>query len=189
MIVPITVTDALVVVAFFFFSLSFITLGLVGLGKGKPEGAGTVFIFVGIIEAILGFIIVYANLDSPVFISVGLLVLIFAFTWLAAGIVNLRGYDLVPLGNACILSGLMMLPFAAFFVINSELFSTIGWVWLTVNVLSWAWVFWSVMASRIREDYVPSCGLDIPHPSILYSIDTRRPVANRSIFSSPLKQG
>ncbi len=156
--VPITVTDALVAVAFFFFSLSFIALGLVGLGKGKPEGAGTVFIFVGIIEAILGFIIIYAFLDSPVFISVGLLVLIFAFTWLAAGIVNLRGYDLVPLGNACILSGLMMLPFAAFFIINSELFSTIGWVWLTVNVLSWAWVFWSVTLAAYGKITFPVLG-------------------------------
>lgn len=144
MIVPITPTDALIVFAFFFFSLSFIVLGLLGLGKGKPEGAGTVFTFVGIITGILGFIIINANLDSPVFISIGLLVLIFAFTWLVAGIVNLRGYDLVPLGNACILSGLMMLAFAVFFVINRELFSTIGWVWLTINVLSWAWVFWSV---------------------------------------------
>lgn len=144
MIVPITPTDALTACAFFFFSLAFIALGLMGLGRGKPEGAGTVFIFVGIITGILGFIIIYAFLDSPVFISVGFLVLIFAFTWLASGIINLRGYDLVPAGNACILSGLMMLPFAAFFVINSELFSTIGWVWLTVNVLSWAWVFWSV---------------------------------------------
>ncbi|HAZ31345.1 MAG TPA: hypothetical protein DCY61_01385, partial [Dehalococcoidia bacterium] len=109
MSVPITVTDALVALIFFFFSLSFIALGLMALGKGKPEGAGTVFTFVGVIEAILGFIIINANLDSPVFISVGFLVLIFAFTWLAAGIVNLRGYDLVPVGNACILSGLMML--------------------------------------------------------------------------------
>jgi len=44
-------------------------------------------------------------------------------------------------------------------------------------------------ASRVREDYVPSPGLDIHHPSILYSCDTTRPVDNRSNFSSPLKQG
>ena len=38
-------------------------------------------------------------------------------------------------------------------------------------------------ASDIREDYVASLGLDIYHPSILYSFDTSRPVANRSNFS------
>ncbi len=44
-------------------------------------------------------------------------------------------------------------------------------------------------ASVIREDYTASLELDIPHPSILYSCDTTRPVDNRSNFSSPLKQG
>jgi hypothetical protein len=158
MIVPVTATDALVAFVFFFFSLSFIALGMVGLGKGKPEGAGTVFTLVGIIEAVLGFIIIYANLDSPVFIAVGLLVLIFAFTWLAAGVVNLRGYDLVPLGNACGLSGLMMFPFAAFFVINSELFTTIGWIWLVVNVVSWVWAFWSVTLAAYGKIRFPVVG-------------------------------
>jgi hypothetical protein len=142
--VPITAVDALVALVFTIFSLAFFALGLMALGKGKPEGVGTVATVAGIIEAILGFIIIYTNLDSPIFISVGLLILIFAFTWVAAGIVNLRGYDLVPTGNTCIVSGLMMLPFAAFFVINREAFSTIGWVWLTINSLSWAWVLWSV---------------------------------------------
>lgn len=158
MSVPITVSDALVALVFFFFSLSFIALGLMALGKGKPEGAGTVFTLVGAIEAILGLMIVHVFIDSPVFISVGFLVLIFAFTWLAAGIVNLRGYDLVPLGNACFLSGLMMLAFAAFFVINKELFSTIGWVWLTVNVVSWAFVFWSVTLAAHGKIKLPVLG-------------------------------
>lgn len=144
MTVPITSADALTASVFFFFGLAFITFAMMALGKGKADGAGVVFTFVGAITAILGFMLLWANLASPVFISVALLVLIFAFTWLAAGIVNLRGYDLVPLGNACILSGLMMLAFAAFFIINSTAFSTVGCIWLTVNVLSWALIFWAV---------------------------------------------
>jgi hypothetical protein len=158
MSVPITVTDALTAGTFVFFSFAFIALGLMALGKGKAEGAGTVFTFVGVINAIMGLMIIYAFIDSPVFIAVGFLVLIFAFTWLAAGIVNLRGYDLVPLGNACILSGLMMIPFAVFFYINRELFTTIGWVWLTVNVLSWAWAFWSVTLAAHGKITLPVLG-------------------------------
>jgi len=144
MTVPITSADALTACGFFFFGLAFITFAMMALGKGKAEGAGTVFIFVGAINAILGFMLVWANLANPVFISVGFLVLIFAFTWLAVGIINMRGYDLMPLGNANILSGLMMLAFAAFFILNRAAFSTVGCVWLTVNVLSWAFIFWAV---------------------------------------------
>jgi len=156
--VPITVSDALSAAAFFFFSLCFIAMGLMALGKGKPEGAGTVFTLAGIINAILGLMIIYVFIEWPVLISVGFLVLIFAFTWLAAGIVNLRGYDLVPLGNACILSGLMMLAFAAFFIINRDVYSTIGWIWLTVNVVSWAWVFWAVTLAAHGKITLPVLG-------------------------------
>jgi len=146
MLVPTTVTDALVVMGFFFFGIAFLTLGMMAIGKGKADGAGTVFTLVGIINSILGFIIIIANLTSPVFISIGLLVLIFAFTWLAAGIINIRNYDLTPLGNANILSGLMMIPFAVFYISlgRGGQLSTIGWIWLTVNVLSWAVIFWSI---------------------------------------------
>jgi|GEM_PF-5725295 len=144
MTVPITSIDAVTAWAFFFFGLAFITFAMMALGKGKAEGAGTVFIFVGAINAILGFMLLWANLANPVLISVAFLVLIFAFTWLAAGIINIRGYDLMPLGNASILSGLMMLAFAVFFIINGAAFSTVGLVWLVINALSWAFTFWSI---------------------------------------------
>lgn len=154
MAVPVTPTDALVSVALFFFGLSFITLGAMALGKGEAEGAAPVFSMVGVIEAVLGFIILAANLGNAVYISVALLILIFAFTWIVAGYVNARDLGLMPLGNASILSGLMMLGFAAFFTINSELFTAAGWIWLTVNVLSWAWAFWSVtLVSYERIDF------------------------------------
>jgi len=144
MTVPITSADAVTAWAFFFFSVAFITLAMMALGKGKAEGAGTVFAFVGVINAIVGFMLLWANLASPVFIAVAFLVLIFAFTWLVAGIINIRGYDLMPLGNANILSGLMMLAFAAFFIVNRAAFSTVGFVWLVVNCFSWAFTFWSI---------------------------------------------
>lgn len=144
MAAPVTVVDALLVYVLFFFSLPFIALGMVGLGRGKPEAAGVVYTVVGLFEGIIGFVIIVANLGSPIFISVGTLILIFAFTWLTAGIISLRGYDLVPLGNACICSGIMMLAYAAFLVINRGLYSPIGLAWLLVNILSWAWAFWSV---------------------------------------------
>ena len=68
--VPATVADALTAFGLFFFGLAFITLGMMALGKGKPDGAGTVFKFVGIVNGILGFMILWANLTSPIFISV-----------------------------------------------------------------------------------------------------------------------
>jgi len=144
MTVPITSADAVTAWGFFFFSVALITLAMMALGKGKADGAGTVFIFVGAINAIMGFMLLWANLASPVFIGVAFLVLIFAFTFLAAGIINIRGYDLMPLGNANILSGLMMLAFAAFFIINRAAFSTVGFVWLVVNCFSWAGLFWAI---------------------------------------------
>ncbi len=156
--VPITPPDALIAFALFFFSVAFFSLGMSGLGHGKPEGVGTVFLFVGIITGILAFIIINANLDNPVKISVGLLLLMVALTILAAGIIKLRGYDLVPAANAYILSGLMMVAFAVFFVINREIFSTIGWVWLTINCLSWAWVHWTVTLRAYGKISPPALG-------------------------------
>ena len=143
-----TVVGALTATAFFFFGLAFITLGMMGLGKGKADGAGTVFLFVGIINGILGFVLLTLSLNGFIFgvldeasaagnISTALLVLIFAITWLAAGVINLRGYDLMPLGNAGILMGLFMLVYAVVFAQGG------AW-WLLVNVISWAWAFWSV---------------------------------------------
>jgi len=144
MTVPIASADAVTAWVFFFFSVALITLAMMALGKGKAEGAGAVFTFVGVIDAVVGFMLLWANLASPVFIAVAFLVLIFAFTFLAAGIINIRGYDLMPLGNANILSGLMMLAFAAFFIINRAAFSTVGFVWLVVNCFSWAGLFWAI---------------------------------------------
>lgn len=159
-LVPATATDALVSFAFFFFGLSFITLGGMGLGKGDPKGAAGIFTLVGIINGILGFIILSTNLASPVYISISLLVMIFALTWVVAGIVNAHDYDLMPLGNASILSGLMMLGFAAFFIslgLNGVL-TTIGSAWLTICVLSWAWAFWSVTLASHGKIELPVVG-------------------------------
>jgi hypothetical protein len=139
---------ALTAMALFFFGLAFIALGMMGLGKGKADGAGTVFYFVGIINGILGFVLLALSLNGFISgtlhegiaagnIATAFLVMIFAFTWLAAGIINMRGYDLMPLGNACILMGLFMFVYAAIFAQSS------AW-WLLIDVLSWAWAFWSV---------------------------------------------
>jgi hypothetical protein len=143
-----TVGAALTAMALFFFGLAFITLGMMGLGKGKADGAGTVFYIVGIVNGILGFALLGLSLngfivgalhegDAAGNIATALLVMIFAFTWLAAGIINMRGYDLMPLGNACILMGLFMFVYAAIFAQSR------AW-WLLIDVLSWAWAFWSV---------------------------------------------
>lgn len=164
LLAPTTVTDALTSIAFFFFGLSFITMGGMALGKGDPKGAAGVFTLVGIINGILGFIILGAfglvGPTAPIYASVGLLVLIFAFTWIVAGIVNAHDYDLMPLGNASILSGLMMLGFAAFFIsLGLEgVFTTIGSAWLTICVLSWAWAFWSVTLASHGKIELPVVG-------------------------------
>lgn len=143
-----TVPAALTAMALFFFGLAFIALGMMGLGKGKGDGAGAVFYLVGIINGILGFTLLALSLygfiggvlpqaDAAGNIATAFLVIIFAFTWLAAGVINIRGYDLMPLGNACILSGLFMFVYAA-------IFAQEGAWWLLINVVSWAWAFWSV---------------------------------------------
>ena len=143
-----TIAGELTATALFFFGLSFITLGMMGLGKGKADGAGTVFLFVGIINSIVAFILLASSLTASfagvlsegpaaVNIATSLLVLIFAFTWMTAGIINLRGYDLMPLGNAGIFMGAFMLVYAVFFALSG------AW-WFFVDVVSWAWAFWSV---------------------------------------------
>jgi hypothetical protein len=116
--------------------------------SGKADGAGTVFCFVGIINSIVAFILLGSSLTasfggalaggSAAFnIAVSLLVLIFAFTWMAAGLINLKGYDIMPLGNAGIFMGAFMLVYAV-------LFAMYGAWWFFANVISWAWAFWSV---------------------------------------------
>jgi len=143
-----TVAGALTATALLFYGLSFIVLGMMGLGKGKADGAGTVFCNVGIIDGILGFALLISSLNGFISgalpeataasnIATAFLVLIFAFTWAAAGIINLRGYDLMPLGNAGILMGAFMLVYAV-------VFAHPGTWWFFVDVVSWAWAFWSV---------------------------------------------
>ncbi len=142
------VAGALTAVALFFFGLAFIVLGMMGLGKGKANGAGVVFYLVGIVTGILGFGLLVVSLYGFVAgtlpeaaaagnIATAFLVFIFAFTWLAAGMINMQGYDLMPLGNAAILMGLFMFVYAAIFA------QARAW-WLLVDVVSWAWAFWSV---------------------------------------------
>lgn len=143
-----TVAGTLTAMALFFFSLCFIALGMMGLGKGKADGAGTVFYLVGIVDGILGFALLILSLHGFIVgalpeaaaagnIATAFLVIIFAFTWLVAGIINMRGYDLMPLGNACILMGLFMFVYAGIFA------QARAW-WFLVDVVSWAWAFWSV---------------------------------------------
>ena len=86
--------------------------------------------------------------------------IIFAFTWLAAGYINVNKYDLVPLGNANILSGLMMLAFAAFFAyLGLEgVLSAVGSAWLTVNCLSWMGAFWAVTLVTYGKMKLPAAG-------------------------------
>lgn len=157
--VPATVTDALISMVLFFYGLPFIATGLIGLGKGDMQGAGSIFTITGIINGIIGFILIVAwGLTNPVFFSIGFLIMIFALTWSAAGFIFAYGQDLRGLGNASILCGLMMLAFAAFFVLNRDIFSTIGWVWLTVNVLSWTWAFWSITLVSHEKVGLPVVG-------------------------------
>ena len=151
----ITVMGILTATAFTFFGYAFIVLGLLGLGKGKADGAGTAFLTVGIVNGILSFVILGLSLfgfitgkltegDAAFNIFIALLVLIFAYTWANAGVVNIKVFDLKPLGNAAILMGMTMIAFGV-------IFARLGAIWLAVNVFSWAWAFWSVTLASYEK--------------------------------------
>jgi len=109
-----------------------------------------IFFFMGIIDSIVGYIIMASSFAGAasgtpaINIANSLLVLIFAFTWLSAGIAYLKNQDLVPLGNASIFMAAFMLVFAAFYALNGS------W-YLFANGISWAWAFSSITLASYEK--------------------------------------
>ncbi|MFQ5875821.1 MAG: AmiS/UreI family transporter [Dehalococcoidia bacterium] len=133
---------ALTATALMFYGLNFFVLGMVLLGYGQLKDAGPIFLFAGGINGLIALNVFSANLAAGEgdFVIVAFLLLIFAITWLAAGVVAMMGGDVVPIGSLGIFFGLAMIPFAAF-LLQSEVPARI---WLTVNVISWIWVFFTL---------------------------------------------
>lgn len=125
---------------------------MVLLGRGGLKDAGPIFLVSGGLDGIIALIlltlslggVLSGGLTSPVggaFIAIAFLVLIFAVTWVAAGVVAMKGYDAAPLGSLGIFFGVAMIPFAVFLWSNPLGF---GQTWLTVNAISWVWVFFTL---------------------------------------------
>ncbi len=126
-----------------FYGVNFFVLGMVLLGYGELKDAGPIFLVAGGINGLIALNVFNSNLAAGLgdFIIVAFLVLVFAVTWLAAGIIAILGHDVVPLSSLGIFFGLAMIPFAAFLAQAEDLPSR---VWLTVNVVSWIWVFFTL---------------------------------------------
>ncbi len=138
-VVPVAALTATVLM---FYGVNFSVLGMVLLGYGQLKDAGPVFLFAGGVNGIIGLIAFNANLAAGEgdFVIVAFLVLVFALAWLAAGVVAITGSDAAPLGSLGIFFGLAMILFAAF-LLQSEV---PGRIWLTANVISWIWVFFTL---------------------------------------------
>lgn len=143
MVISIEAAEALTAAALVFFGVNFFVLGMVLLGRGALRDAGPIFLACGGLNGILALILLTVSLQagSGGGIAIALLVLIFATTWVSAGIVAMRGYDAAPLGSLGIFYGITMIPFAVFLWQNPLGF---GQVWLTMNAILWLWVFFTL---------------------------------------------
>lgn len=154
---------ALTATALLFFGVNFFVLGMVLLGRGGLKDAGPIFLVSGALDGIIALILLTLSLGgvlsgglaSPVgggLIVIAFLVLIFAVTWVAAGIVAIRGYDAAPLGSLGIFFGITMIPFAVFLWSDPLGF---GQIWLTVNAISWLWVFFTLPLAFLFKKISP----------------------------------
>ncbi len=140
--------EGLAIVAFLF-GVCFFTFGAMKLGKGKPDGAGSVFFFCGAVNAIVlaileawsvhlyskGLITMH---DLIVRTTVVIFNYIYVFVWTSAGIICAKGQDTMPHCNAALMVGLIMVPY----VIQ---FARWGMYYPAVMAASFAWANWSTV--------------------------------------------
>lgn len=161
--VEIAAAAALTATALFFFGVNFFVLGMVLLGRGGLKDAGPIFLAAGATNGIIALILLALTLNGVLtggipsaagggLIAIAFLVLIFVVTWIAAGLVAVRGYDAAPLGSLGIFCGIAMIPFAVFLWGNPLGF---GQVWLTVNAISWIWVFFTLPLAFLFKTISP----------------------------------
>ncbi|MFQ5907518.1 MAG: AmiS/UreI family transporter [Thermoplasmata archaeon] len=126
-----------------FYGVNFFVLGMVLLGYGELKDAGPIFLAAGGINGIIALVLFNEQFaaGSGTFVIVAFLLLVFAITWLAAGTVAIMGAGAKPIGSLGIFFGLAMIPFAVFLVQGQDVPS---WGWLTINVVSWIWVFFTL---------------------------------------------
>lgn len=157
--VVVEAADALTATVLCFFGVNFFVLGMVLLGRGRLKDAGPIFLVSGALDGIIALILLTLSLGGVLsggltslvggdLIVIAFLVLIFAVTWVAAGIVAISGYDAAPLGSLGIFFGITMIPFAVF------LFST-DRLWLTVNAVSWVWAFFTLPLAFLFKKISP----------------------------------
>ena len=145
MALAISFFDALLASVFMLYGLNFFVMGMLLLGRGTLKDAAPIFLAVGGVNGIIGLIYLNANLmaGNGTFALITLQVLVFAVTWLGAGMVGLTGGDSAPLGSLGIFNGLIMVPFVFFFILSDDI---PGRIWLTVNSISWVYLFFTLPA-------------------------------------------
>lgn len=148
---------ALTATALMFYGLNFFVFGMVLLGRGELKDAGPIFLAAGGINALIALTVFNTQFaaGSGEFVIIAFLLLIFAITWLAAGVIAIMGLGVKPVGSLGLFFGLAMIPFAVF-VIQAGAEVPI-WQWLTINIISWIWVFftlplaflWNVISPKV----------------------------------------
>ncbi len=144
--VVVEVVPALVATTFMFYGLNFFVLGMVLLGRGELKDAGPIFLAAGGINALIALTVFNANLGPEglgEFVIIAFLLLVFAITWLSAGLVAIMGLGVKPIGSLGLFFGLAMIPFAVFVIQDGGAVVPI-WQWLTINIISWSWVFFTL---------------------------------------------
>lgn len=150
--VVIGAAEALTAAVLMFYGVNFFVLGMVLLGRGGLKDAGPIFLASGGINGILALILLIFAMNgfftgalsstaAGPLMTVAFVVLIFTITWLAAGVVAMKGYDAAPLGSLGIFFGITMIPVAVFLWGNPLGF---GQYWLTMNAILWIWVFFTL---------------------------------------------
>ncbi len=140
--------EGLAIVAFLF-GVCFYTFGAMKLGKGKPDGAGTVFFFCGVVNAIVLAILEIFSIHQyfehaisykELIIRTAVVIFnyIYVFVWTSGGIICMKGQDTLPHCNAALMVGLIMIPY----VIQ---FARWGMYYPAVMAASFAWANWSTV--------------------------------------------
>lgn len=107
--------ESLVGQVLWFYGVCFFVLGL-SLISEKPDlkSAGVFFVLSGIADAIAGF---YA-MTLGLFLA-STLVLIFAVIWISAGVILVRGYGLVPIGDYALFGAISMVWYSYVFAVEA----------------------------------------------------------------------
>lgn len=95
-----------------FDSIPIFVIGFLLLGRGKMNTTGLVTLCAGLFDAFLGAYIIATGALGALSVYLGMFVFIFAFTFVVAGIVFMRGYDFMALGNTLLILGIIVLLYA-----------------------------------------------------------------------------